>query len=85
MSSCLPVTVEIGRGDLVSVTGSELLTRENQLDTQLTFSFFHFGENDNLAGAVGSRGSGCITDFTAEILAGCHAHSCGGVTQKWQK
>jgi hypothetical protein len=38
-----------------------------------------------LAGAVGSRGSRCITDFTAEILAGRHAHSCGSVTQKWQK
>lgn len=73
---CLPVTVEISSGDLVAVTGSKLLAGEDQLDAQLALGFLDFGEDDHLAGAVGSRGSGRITDFTAEILARRDAHSC---------
>lgn len=73
---CLPVTVEISSGDLVAVTGSKLLAGEDQLNAQLALGFLDFGEDDHLAGAVGSRGSGRITDFTAEILARRDAHSC---------
>ena len=48
----VPVTVEIGGGDLVAIAGSKLLAAKDQLDAQLALGFLHFGEDNHLAGSV---------------------------------
>ena len=72
----VPIAVEIGSGQFVSVAGSKLFSAEDQLDAQLALGRLHLGENDDLARSVRARSAGRVTRFTAEIIAGRHAHSC---------
>ena len=71
----LPVAVEVGGGQLVTVAGGELLAGEDELNPQLALGRPHFGEEDDLASAPGSGRPRGVADFIAVEVACRDAHT----------
>ena len=70
-----PVAVEISTIDLVAVAGGELLAAEDELDSHATVGRSTLGEDDYLAGAVGTGRTCRVADGAAGEPTRRHAHT----------